>query len=339
MAEKQECPGCRKPTNELHIRPNPGIEEVVAAWKLSRPYILYLSKEDERRRSSHLDDSPLEIPNPKKRKNASEVRRIGKLRDSTPSSPLKKPAGQRKLSPEDDDLAMMTIPTCDVDASEIGPSSNLNDTRPDDLVPCPMCYKNVKFKNINRHIDNVCDSPADTTRSNEWAKIMGNEKKCKQKESDDVPDERLPKVSYGTLKDKKLKEMLAEHSLETHGDRNLLIQRHQRWVMLCNANLDRSSRTRKSKTELKKELNKWEEEKTKRKKNMVEDEVAHEKIYKREFDELVKAARGRKDRNSTTSPELSMRSTEIDKKPSPIRSSPNDDTIVVDSEEEREGYR
>jgi E3 ubiquitin-protein ligase RAD18 len=46
--------------------------------------------------------------------------------------------------------------------------------------------------------------------------------------------------------------------------------------MLFNANLDRSSRTRKSKSELRKELKKWEEEKTKRKKNLVEDEVAHE---------------------------------------------------------------
>ena len=46
--------------------------------------------------------------------------------------------------------------------------------------------------------------------------------------------------------------------------------------MLFNANLDRSSRTRKSRLELKKELKKWEEEKTKRKKNVVEDEVAHE---------------------------------------------------------------
>jgi hypothetical protein len=53
---------------------------------------------------------------------------------------------------------------------------------------------------------------------------------CLYRESDDVSDERLPKVSYGTLKDKRLKEMLAEHNLETHGDRNLLIQRHQRSV-------------------------------------------------------------------------------------------------------------
>lgn len=36
MAEKQECPACRKPANDGHLRPNPVMEEVVAAWKLAR---------------------------------------------------------------------------------------------------------------------------------------------------------------------------------------------------------------------------------------------------------------------------------------------------------------
>jgi E3 ubiquitin-protein ligase RAD18 len=177
-----------------------------------------------------------------------------------------------------------------------------------------MCNKSVKFKNINPHMDNGCkDTPPDSTRSSEWAKIMGGKNKGKQKsvfqtrlicnnilmlhyrEIDDVESERLPKVSYGTLKDKKLKEMLAEHNLATHGDRNLLIQRHQRsvlchllltmvnhrlppgrWVMLFNSNLDRSSPTRKSKPELRKELKKWEDERVKKKKFFVEDELAHE---------------------------------------------------------------
>ena len=92
----------------------------------------------------------------------------------------------------------------------------------------------------------------------------------------------------------------------------------------------------------------------KRKKNVVEDEVAHEvkrnflnatwdihaisqKLHKLEFDELVKAARGSKVRSSTPPHVFSARSTEIDEKSSPVRtssSSPDDDTIVLDSEEE-----
>jgi E3 ubiquitin-protein ligase RAD18 len=46
--------------------------------------------------------------------------------------------------------------------------------------------------------------------------------------------------------------------------------------MLYNANLDRSSPTRKSKHDLRNELKKWENEKVKKKKNVVEDGVAYE---------------------------------------------------------------
>lgn len=337
MAEKQECPGCRKATVELHIRPNPVMEEVLAAWKLSRPYILELSHEDKQRRFN--DSSTLATPNPKKRKIAPEGR-VGKrkLKDFTasssslgrPSAPLK-PTRNRKLSPEDDDLEMTTIPTSDVDDNELDTSADIN-PRTDDHVPCPICNKSVKFKIINFHIDSGCkDTPPDSTRSkkSEWAKIMSSKNKGKQKESDDTEAERLPKVSYGTLKDKRLKEMLAEYNVATHGDRNLLIQRHQRWVMLFNANLDRSPHTRESKHELRKELRKWEDEKVKKKKN-VEDGVAHEKLHKAEFDQLVKVARGKK-----APPRISSgRGAENAEKPSPFQqSSAKEDTIVVDSEQ------
>jgi hypothetical protein len=49
-----------------------------------------------------------------------------------------------------------------------------------------------------------------------------------------------------------------------------------RWVMLFNANLDRSPSTRKSKTELREELNKWEDGKTKKKKTAVDDGISYE---------------------------------------------------------------
>lgn len=52
-----------------------------------------------------------------------------------------------------------------------------------------------------------------------------------------------------------------------------------RWVMLFNANLDRASLHRKSKSELRKELRKWEDDKTKKKRNVVEDGATHEVAY------------------------------------------------------------
>jgi E3 ubiquitin-protein ligase RAD18 len=36
IGEKQECPSCRKPGNEGHLRTNPVMEEAVTAWKSAR---------------------------------------------------------------------------------------------------------------------------------------------------------------------------------------------------------------------------------------------------------------------------------------------------------------
>ena len=49
-----------------------------------------------------------------------------------------------------------------------------------------------------------------------------------------------------------------------------------RWVVLYNANLDRSPNNRKTTVELKKDLKKWEEERPKRKKPVVSDVLGYQ---------------------------------------------------------------
>lgn len=51
--------------------------------------------------------------------------------------------------------------------------------------------------------------------------------------------------------------------------------------MIYNANLDRSQLYRRTKVELKKELKKWEEERSKRRKTTVDDPLAHEVCFER----------------------------------------------------------
>jgi hypothetical protein len=36
ISEKAECPACRKSAAETHLRVDPAIEEIVAAWKAAR---------------------------------------------------------------------------------------------------------------------------------------------------------------------------------------------------------------------------------------------------------------------------------------------------------------
>ena len=54
-----------------------------------------------------------------------------------------------------------------------------------------------------------------------------------------------------------------------------LLMFSSRWVMLYNANLDRSEPNRKSQTALRQELKKWEETMSKRKKTVIDDPKEH----------------------------------------------------------------
>jgi hypothetical protein len=44
-------------------------------------------------------------------------------------------------------------------------------------------------------------------------------------------EDPLPKVSYDTMKDKQIKNLLSEHNLSIVGDRDKLIARHRRYVL------------------------------------------------------------------------------------------------------------
>ncbi|KAG8217246.1 hypothetical protein J3R82DRAFT_5335 [Butyriboletus roseoflavus] len=111
--------------------------------------------------------------------------------------------------------------------------------------------------------------------------------------------EKLPKVSYDVLKDKALRELLSSQQLPLSGDRNTRIARHRRWVMMYNANLDKTT-GRKTLPELRLELRTWEGGQ-KESKYVVEDTSAYETrlisnneaSHKEEFSRLVEEVRRR----------------------------------------------
>ncbi|KAG6853439.1 hypothetical protein C0991_004364 [Blastosporella zonata] len=226
LAEKQECPTCRKTAIEGHIRPNSVVEEIISNWNISRPYLLDLIKQkDEWKR----DSTPI-TPKAKKRKVSPETENRRRVSTSTLASPSK-----HKRIKQSSSILFATIPTSDAEEDELREP----DKEPglDDQVDCPLCGKRVKFKTINLHMDKGCkDSPPisvkSTTSTSDWKKLMAKPSattKGKQKDNDSTNDDYpLPKASYDTLKDKKIKEMLVEYGLPTSGDRNLWIQRHQR---------------------------------------------------------------------------------------------------------------
>ena len=86
----------------------------------------------------------------------------------------------------------------------------------------------------------------------------------------------IPKASYHTLKEKRIREMLSEHDLPATGDKDTLTRRHERWVLLYNANLDRNPQDRLTYDEMKKDLKKWEETRSGKKKVGVTDVEAYQ---------------------------------------------------------------
>ncbi|KAG5639536.1 hypothetical protein H0H81_000683 [Sphagnurus paluster] len=352
LAEKQECPGCRKAAIEGHLRPNPVMEEVVEAWKLSRPYILNLAKEDERQ--AQESETIVNTPLGKKRKIAPDT---GARGTGASSSASRSPSRLKRTGSE------ATIPTSDIDEDEMP-----HTPKPDDLLPCPLCSKRVKFKAINRHLDNGCKDPPVSSNpprstSSDWKKLMAGPTNGKSRGTNDDEDTfPLPKASYGTLKDKKLKEMLVEQGLPTSGDRTQWIQRHQRCVdpsfrpfglfASCQvhvwnaaANAHRAFKHRRTKADLRKEIKKWEDERARKRKTTVEDTTVHQKRHKDEFAQLIEAARPRGSGTGVisedykgVSPTQTRRALLAEQSKSDIvvssRGTEEEGVIVVDSEEE-----
>ncbi|KAF9009454.1 hypothetical protein BDQ17DRAFT_1062312 [Cyathus striatus] len=313
MGEKQECPSCRKSANEGHLRQNPVMEEAVVSWKSARPYVLRLCKVEEQRASSISPDG-LSTPKAKKRKLGHS-----KARSSSPeiqivpqssiiTSTLKSPSKSSQNKPSSSKVSV-AIPR--FDTSETGGAEITENNSADHIVNCPICNKEVVYKRVNAHIDSGCKNYTQTTMTaktqskQQWSKLLGGPRsqkdKGKQKDTgnSDDDDYPLPKASYGTLKDRALKELLAEQSLSVNGDRNQWIERHRKWVMIYNANLDRSEANRKTKAELRKELKKWEDD-TRKKKSTVDDVAMYQKKQKSEFDRLVELAKKNRAKPSST---------------------------------------
>ncbi|KAG1764234.1 hypothetical protein EDD22DRAFT_460177 [Suillus occidentalis] len=325
IVKESECPSCRKSTSEGQFRTNPVLEEAVSAWKTARSTILRLSREEQdRARRSQEEQTP--------------------CRSKTPLTNGKK--RKRRISPvsSDSDVVMVPGPSSSNQfASSPVPSKSRRSRRQDmepssdpqeedmvqggQMVNCPICNVSIAMGDINTHIDSGCKkksfnaSGAGTSDvKGQWTKLFLNKGKSRDNGIDvDNTTERIPKASYDLLKDKQVKDLLHAHGLPIVGDRKTWIARHQRWVMIFNANLDKSGSNRKNTKELRNELKNWEDSRKRR--HLVDDTAAHILNHQGEFARLVAEARNSKARKASSSTIVQQRSQD-------------DDVVVADSEEE-----
>ncbi|KAN0096783.1 DNA repair protein rad18 [Hyaloscypha variabilis] len=215
------CPACRAQDQELKLRFNAAMEDLVEAFKKARPEVWEFA------------NKPVEVvraPSPKRRRLSVEdddgnPRKLRRTR----SSGRNKPKEQMVVdSAEDDD-----------------------DYVPEDgFVQCPVCQKSVKEDKINTHLDRNCEDDVPPTKPRSKVSSFGPTDKP-------IPrPERLPQLHYSMVKDNILRKKLADLGISTAGTRQQLEKRYTEWVTLWNANCDATKP--KGKSELRRELDIWE---------------------------------------------------------------------------------
>jgi E3 ubiquitin-protein ligase RAD18 len=225
---------CRKNDQEIKLRSNLILEELVEAFQSARPKLLEHATMAASSPSSTASNAP------KRRSSEADPEyEDGQPRKKTRSSTriASRPASQ--------------TPTIDPAVFE--------DERPepeqpvdDGLVECPICSERVKIERINGHIDSVHANPAPQTSSRKPTPLGGLLKSSKPPPS----HEHLPAVSYNMMNDSALRKKLSSLGLSQTGSRQQLERRHREWVNLWNANCDASKP--RPVPELKADLKTWE---------------------------------------------------------------------------------
>ncbi|KAL8942290.1 MAG: hypothetical protein Q9216_001763 [Gyalolechia sp. 2 TL-2023] len=235
-----KCPACRAPDQELRLRRNWALQELVDAFQLARPSLTSLTicqveqlKARKPRGKRKLDDTDLE--------DTDSDRKVVVGRRKTRSQnqqQAQSPKAASLQSIEDDSQA----------ASYVVKGS-------DGLAACPICFQRMKEEAVFLHLD-THNEPTESKRSepgrygrSSSIEIVGGSR-VKNKAA-----ERLPQINYSLMKDNALRKKLSDLGIPNTGARALLIRRHAEWVNIVNANADSSKP--KSKREMLRELDIW----------------------------------------------------------------------------------
>ncbi|KAI9724119.1 MAG: hypothetical protein M1812_000838 [Candelaria pacifica] len=235
-----KCPACRAGEQEMRLRRNWTVQELVDSFQSARPDLLKLasnaaasSTEKARRTPKRkLEDTDLEIE------------------DSERMSQARKTRSQSRRSP----ALQSNDPVVILDDEED------DDYQPEDgLVPCPICQRRMKPEEVYPHLDR-CEGESNTSHTKPDKPRQSPARKPTlhrpPSQLQKHPPERLPKLNYSLLKDTLIRKKFQELGIPAWGSKPLLIKRHTEWVNLWNANCD-SSRPR-TKREVLQDLDIWE---------------------------------------------------------------------------------
>ncbi|KIX08751.1 DNA repair protein rad18 [Rhinocladiella mackenziei CBS 650.93] len=307
LSQEGRCPACRESDQEIKLRRNWVVEELVANFNVSRKGLLAFAKN-----AAQKPGEDIEPGRPKKRRKVAEVTSngVGIERRSTRSQSRRMASddGQQSL-PSPQEAAHDSEDEGGVyEDQETGSSNFINgNSEPNDgLVECPCCRRRMKETLINSHLDKCIvgeshtpqdDSPSPAPPNRQIAPpgTIAYAQKPRAKQS-----ERLPFINYSLLNETALRKKLRDLGIPNHGPKDLMRRRHTEWVNLWNANCDSTNPV--TKRHLLQDLKIWEDTLGRQMDKVATsgfmakdfDRELHVKTQKSNFDDLIKLARQKK---------------------------------------------
>ncbi|KAL3467759.1 hypothetical protein BJX64DRAFT_273773 [Aspergillus heterothallicus] len=245
LSTEGKCPTCRSSDQELKLRRNWAVQELVEAFMNARPSVLKLARGTTRAEAVNvgLEEADTEQSASKKRRleevvNGTENRAEQGVRTRSQSRGVSRPVQPAAVEIVDD-----------IEDEEYIPD--------DGLVPCPICHRRMKNEAVFRHLD-TCNGeqggPAEPKPA-AFGSLSTVPRKPFQ-DSSQKPPKRLPVINYSILKENVLRKKLKDLGIPNWGPRALMQRRHTEWMNLWNANCD--SKSPKTKIQLLRELDIWE---------------------------------------------------------------------------------
>ncbi|KAI0022500.1 DNA repair protein rad18 [Xylariomycetidae sp. FL0641] len=249
LSSDGKCPLCRASEQEVKLRSNWSMEEVVAAFTQARPTVLEFARQPQQ------SVAPI-TPQDTNKRRLDDTEDVQGSKGSPPSSKRLRSARLSK-SRSMETTAEMARQEAHIPDPEPAPEYNPNDG----LVACPICSQRMKEVRINRHLDEGCPTeplPPTPGRASSTPKppTFNLPTSSSFSPAPAKRPERLPAMNYSMLKEPALRKKLAEQGIFNGGPRALLERRHREWTTLHNANCDALRPRRKA--ELLADLDAWE---------------------------------------------------------------------------------
>ncbi|KAJ5453783.1 Postreplication repair E3 ubiquitin-protein ligase rad18 [Penicillium daleae] len=256
LSTEGKCPTCRSGDQELKLRRNWLVQEILEAFKNARETTLKLAKKEAARIAAGDNRAP--EPGPKKRK-VSQVD-YAEATDAIHRSPQRVRTRSRSQ--------MAQAQTDRHEHNQVsGVPEVIEDSQDEDFVPvaddgmvaCPICNRRMKNEAVFAHLDKCTGDPGPALKPAPAKQTSFGSLQPQSRQTPISPSktpDRLPAMNYSLLKDLQLRRKFRDLGIPDWGPRQLLQRRHTEWMNLWNANCDSTSP--KSKKELLRELDIWE---------------------------------------------------------------------------------